>query len=302
VLPEGEAAETFTQDLQSALEEIDEGPLLTTGGPQHIDEAIAVWQEHGAEVICGGQPLGGPAPRYENTLLRVSGETFLEHADALQTEAFGAVSLLVFADRTEQMVAIAGQVEGNLTGAIYSHTGDVDEDAYAQIEPVLRERVGRLLNDQMPTGVAVSPAWCTAGPTRRRGTPALRPWAFPLRCGVLPPSAATTTCAPGAYRLSSATRIPPARCGASSAATGRNKMWGRHAQSTPKTESTQVFWPSSLPDEVTKRKGRLSENLTLFSQPRGSKHGHELVRNFSRPHDEVQRGLQSRSRGHESPH
>jgi NADP-dependent aldehyde dehydrogenase len=171
VLPEGEAAETFTQDLQSALEEIDEGPLLTTGGPQHIDEAIAVWQEHGAEVICGGQPLGGPAPRYENTLLRVSGETFLEHADALQTEAFGAVSLLVFADRTEQMVAIAGQVEGNLTGAIYSHTGDVDEDAYAQIEPVLRERVGRLLNDQMPTGVAVSPAMVHGGPYPSTGHP-----------------------------------------------------------------------------------------------------------------------------------
>jgi NADP-dependent aldehyde dehydrogenase len=69
------------------------------------------------------------------------------------------------------MEAIAGQIEGNLTGSIYSHTEDEDESAYRQIEPALRERVGRLLNDKMPTGVAVTPAMVHGGPYPSTGHP-----------------------------------------------------------------------------------------------------------------------------------
>ena len=36
--------------------------------------------------------------------------------------------------------------------------------SYNEIAPLLREKVGRLLNDKMPTGVAVSPAMNHGGP------------------------------------------------------------------------------------------------------------------------------------------
>ena len=35
---------------------------------------------------------------------------------------------------------------------------------YHELEPILRRKVGRLLNDKMPTGVAVSPAMHHGGP------------------------------------------------------------------------------------------------------------------------------------------
>ena len=42
---------------------------------------------------------------------------------------------------------------------------------YARLEPVLRQKVGRLLNDKMPTGVAVSPAMNHGGPFPATGHP-----------------------------------------------------------------------------------------------------------------------------------
>ena len=63
------------------------------------------------------------------------------------------------------------QLEGNLTGCVYSDTGGADDAAYSQIAPRLRLKVGRLLNDKMPTGVAVSPAMNHGGPYPATGHP-----------------------------------------------------------------------------------------------------------------------------------
>lgn len=171
ILPKSEEAEAFADALIDSFEETEEGVLLTAAGPDQISDAIGVWQDHGAELLTGGSSLDGSGFRFENTLLRVSGEDFLNTPDALQTEAFGTASLLVFAEGTDQMVDITEQIEGNLTGSIYSHTGEKDEDVYNQIEPVLRERVGRILNDKMPTGVAVTPAMVHGGPYPSTGHP-----------------------------------------------------------------------------------------------------------------------------------
>lgn len=171
ILPAGDAAEAFADRMVESFERAEDGVLLTASAPEHVADAISVWQEHGAELLTGGAPIEGPGYRFENTLLRVSGAEFLESPDPLQTEAFGTASLLVFARDVDQMERIVGQIEGNLTGSIYSHTEGEDESAYRQIEPTLRERVGRLLNDKMPTGVAVTPAMVHGGPYPSTGHP-----------------------------------------------------------------------------------------------------------------------------------
>ena len=50
-------------------------------------------------------------------------------------------------------------------------TGGSDDSLYAPLADVLRQRVGRLLNDKMPTGVAVSPAMNHGGPYPATGHP-----------------------------------------------------------------------------------------------------------------------------------
>ncbi|HZL88629.1 MAG TPA: aldehyde dehydrogenase (NADP(+)), partial [Pirellulaceae bacterium] len=86
------------------------------------------------------------------------------HAEALQTEAFGNASLLVITETAEQLGRALGHLEGNLTGCIYSDTAGSDDQLYQQVVPQLRQKIGRLLNDKMPTGVAVSPAMNHGGP------------------------------------------------------------------------------------------------------------------------------------------
>ncbi len=112
-------------------------------------------------------------PRYAfaPTLLRASGDAFLAAPHALQTEAFGTVNLVILARDVAQMTEIASRLEGNLTGCIYSDTKGTDDAAYTQVATALRPRVGRLLNDKMPTGVAVSPAMNHGGPYPATGHP-----------------------------------------------------------------------------------------------------------------------------------
>ncbi|HVW38789.1 MAG TPA: aldehyde dehydrogenase (NADP(+)), partial [Pirellulales bacterium] len=62
-------------------------------------------------------------------------------------------------------------LEGNLTGCVYSATTGGDDALYDDLVPRLRWRVGRLLNDKMPTGVAVSPAMNHGGPYPATGHP-----------------------------------------------------------------------------------------------------------------------------------
>jgi NADP-dependent aldehyde dehydrogenase len=101
----------------------------------------------------------------------VSGARFLAEPHALQTEAFGNVSLAVVVRDEAEALEVLAHLEGNLTGCIYSDTRGSDDVLYAHLEPPLRQRVGRLLNDKMPTGVAVSPAMNHGGAYPSTGHP-----------------------------------------------------------------------------------------------------------------------------------
>ena len=70
-----------------------------------------------------------------------------------------------------QAAAVAASLEGNLTGCIYSETTGSDDALHDALAPLLRAKVGRLLNDKMPTGVAVSPAMNHGGPFPSTGHP-----------------------------------------------------------------------------------------------------------------------------------
>jgi len=115
-------------------------------------------------VVTGGDVAQGPGYRHENTLLRAKAGQFLAAGHALQREVFGNATLAVVADAPEELQEIVAQLEGNLTGSIYSAKSGSDDSLYAGIAPSLSRKVGRLLNDKMPTGVAVSPAMNHGGP------------------------------------------------------------------------------------------------------------------------------------------
>lgn len=167
----GAASEAFIQLVRQRFESAPVGTLLSGGVLKHLEQGIMALRNAGAEILTGGQTGGGTGVSYRNTLLRVTGERFLAGSKALQTEAFGNCSLIVVARDADQLVEMLDALEGNLTGAIYSAEDGRDDALYERIAPGLRQRVGRLLNDKMPTGVAVSPAMNHGGPFPATGHP-----------------------------------------------------------------------------------------------------------------------------------
>src|SRR5262249_13437499 len=96
---------------------------------------------------------------------------FVQSPEAFQREAFGNSSLFVLCEDADTLLRVLRSLEGNLTACIYSDTKGADDALYDVIEPVLRKRVGRLLNDKLPTGVAVCPAMTEGVPFPATGHP-----------------------------------------------------------------------------------------------------------------------------------
>ncbi len=170
VVPAGGHGEAFIETLRKLYDEAAVGALLGPGGVAGLGASVRTLLDAGAELVLGGAEAA-PGCRFQNTLLRTTAERFLADPEALQTEAFGNCTLIVVADGDGQMAEIAGVVEGSLTGSLYSHTGGEDDALYSAIALRLRKRVGRLLNDKMPTGVAVVPSMNHGGPYPATGHP-----------------------------------------------------------------------------------------------------------------------------------
>lgn len=95
------------------------------------------------------------------TITVTSGEEFLKNPK-LHQEVFGPFSLVVQCDDDNQLLQIISQLEGQLTGTILAEKED-----YKDLSPLverLQNRVGRIIFNGVPTGVAVVDAMTHGGP------------------------------------------------------------------------------------------------------------------------------------------
>jgi NADP-dependent aldehyde dehydrogenase len=175
----GSSTDSFVAAVGEKFESAAVGTMLNEGTQTNMAKAVEGLQAAGAALITGGQAGAGEGYSYANTLLQVDGGTYLKNVQELQVEAFGNSSLVVVADDVAQLLAVVKTLEGNLTGCVYSATDGSDDDAYNAIEPDLCQRVGRLLNDKMPTGVAVVSAQNHGGPYPATGHPGFTAVGFP---------------------------------------------------------------------------------------------------------------------------
>ncbi len=156
--------ESLLAAVARAFDERPTQPLLSSAGRNQLNAGVEALVNAGASLIAGGKIAAGSGYCYANTLLRTTGSKFLSHPHKLQREIFGNATMAVTVEDTEELQSILALLEGNLTGTIYSAKSGTDDAVYSAIEPLLRQKIGRLLNDKMPTGVAVSPAMNHGGP------------------------------------------------------------------------------------------------------------------------------------------
>lgn len=171
VFQDDDSGQQFLDQLKQVFQNISGGYLLSPQITEKLSAEVQRLKSEGADLLVGGHPLAGPGFRFAPTLFCLSGQKFLEKPSAFQTEIFGPLTLAVLVKNTEEMLKVANVLEGNLTASIYLANSDEDEAIYKRLEPILRLKVGRLLNNKMPTGVAVTTAMHHGGPFPATGHP-----------------------------------------------------------------------------------------------------------------------------------
>ncbi|MEM9364491.1 MAG: aldehyde dehydrogenase (NADP(+)) [Planctomycetota bacterium] len=170
LLLQDSSTESFVATIRERFSATAPGTLLSPAVASSLGKSIEILCGYGAELLTGGGEAESDRCAMANTLLRVSGKGFLKDPEGFQTEAFGNASLMVVADDLDELCAVIGALEGNLTGCLYS-AAKGDEATAERVLFELEPKVGRLLNDKMPTGVAVSAAMNHGGPYPATGHP-----------------------------------------------------------------------------------------------------------------------------------
>ncbi len=169
-VPDDDAGRRFEQQVAAVLGEQPAGALLNAGVLGALDERLGVTRAvDGVQVLAEGHPPAGAGSRCAATVLATDLATYRATAE-LREEHFGPVSLIVRCPTPESMVEVARELPGSLTVSIHVGPGELAEDTTSGQEPLAalqaaaRGRCGRLIVDQFPTGVAVSPAMHHGGP------------------------------------------------------------------------------------------------------------------------------------------
>ncbi|MFW6124168.1 MAG: aldehyde dehydrogenase (NADP(+)) [Acidobacteriota bacterium] len=171
VVMKNKKSKVFLETLKHLFKQEPAGTLLGERVLEDLKDSIETLKKNGARIICGGKELKGNGCRFSYTLLSVSGKDFLKRPLELQKEAFGPSTLLVNTEGADETLKIIKNLQGNLTGTLYTNQKDQDDSLYKQFESALRPKVGRLLNNKMPTGVAVTSAMHHGGPFPASGHP-----------------------------------------------------------------------------------------------------------------------------------
>lgn len=153
--------------------------LLNEGIVKGLQTNVARIESAGAKRLCGGTRVAGDGFRFANTLLTTTMDAFIKSPAAFQTEMFGPAALFVVGTSSSLLQILGKLLEGNLCGSLYlaaSESTAPEIETYARL---LRARVGRLLTDKMPTGVAVTSAMNHGGPFPSTGHAGFTAVGFP---------------------------------------------------------------------------------------------------------------------------
>jgi len=101
---------------------------------------------------CAGQPM----------LFDTTGHYFLHYPNLLE-EVFGPAALLVECSSTEELIAVAQHIDGQLTATL--HLTEADAALAAKLVTILERKAGRILCNGFPTGVEVTYAMVHGGPS-----------------------------------------------------------------------------------------------------------------------------------------
>jgi hypothetical protein len=152
-------ADQFIETAKNALADTPSQIMLTDG----IADAFREGQKRiaaskGVREILTNSCESRNATPY---LYQTTAQEWLENK-SLSEEVFGPLGVVVTATSTDEMLAIASQLEGQLTCTI--HIDDKDHSLAKAFMPILSRKAGRVLANAFPTGVEVCDSMVHGGP------------------------------------------------------------------------------------------------------------------------------------------
>src|SRR5262249_8335328 len=101
------------------------------------------------------------ATQVSSAVFTTDAKSFLRSSE-LAEELFGPATLVIGCESHDDLEAVAGALEGQLTVTIHATERDVEQ--HSPILDILREKAGRLVFGGVPTGVEVAQAMHHGGP------------------------------------------------------------------------------------------------------------------------------------------
>jgi NADP-dependent aldehyde dehydrogenase len=153
----------FEESASQAISETTAGVMLTPGIATSYNNAVRQWQNiDGVECLAqGNQPNSEQAHFCSAALFATDLATFKAN-EVLHEEVFGSSALIVRCKSQIELMEFVSLLKGNLTASI--HASEKDLQIAQQVALAVAHKVGRLIYNQMPTGVEVCASMNHGGP------------------------------------------------------------------------------------------------------------------------------------------
>jgi len=160
IVQKGKGYQNFIISASQALSDLNADVMLTPGIASTYKTAVEEWNSiDGVELLA--QAKAGQDYECQSALFCTDLATFINNS-SLREEVFGACALIVTCEDEAEMMQLITLLKGNLSASI--HALDSDLMQAKSIANVLAHKVGRLIYNQMPTGVEVCASMNHGGP------------------------------------------------------------------------------------------------------------------------------------------
>ena len=159
---DGDDMESFVKELGQAIQEVSPTVMLHPNiKKQYEDSKSTMLKETGQFNIA--EFTGKVDANFgKQQVITVDGKTFLENKN-FHKEVFGPFSIVVKCKNKEELTTILKQIEGQLTGTILNEE-ESELHEFSDTIDALTHKVGRLIYNNVPTGVEVCAAMTHGGP------------------------------------------------------------------------------------------------------------------------------------------
>jgi len=152
---------TFVARVGELASAVAPGVMLHQGISARFQEGTKKFQGVAGVSVAGKSSAEATQGRASAMIFNTDSKTFRQQ-NILREEVFGPSTLLVNCGSTQELEQIARDLPGQLTATIHGTEEDLLE--HANLVAILREKAGRLIFNQFPTGVEVCPSMQHGGP------------------------------------------------------------------------------------------------------------------------------------------